>query len=228
VSNDAALTAGGWELGTPIGTVNGTNASSPASDATAAPGTKCWTTGLGVAGGTAASQDIDGGTSTLTSPVFNLGSASGATLTVSLWFYCSDIPATPAEADSLRIEVSNGGAWTLVDDVRTNVNTAWSTRSYELGDFVAITPTLSVRFITGDRPENSTTEAAIDEFVVYARNCVTAQPCPGDLDHDGNVGGGDLSTLLGAWGTAKVDLDGDGVCGGGDLSIMLGSWGACP
>ncbi len=230
VSNDAALTAGGWELGVPIGTVaTPGGASSPASDATAAPGTRCWTTGLGVAGGLAASQDIDGGTSTLTSPVFNLGNASGATLSVALWFFCNDITSnTTAEIDALRVEVSNGGAWTLVDDIRTNLNTAWATRTYELGNFVTITPTMSVRFITGDRPENSTTEAAIDEFVLTARFCQAALPCPADINGDGSVGGGDLATLLGAWGTAKVDLDGDGICGGSDLAVMLGAWGACP
>ena len=230
VTNDAALTGGGWELGVPIGTISGTQASSPSSDATAAPGTRCWTTGLGVAGGLAASQDIDGGTSTLVSPAFNLGNATGASLRVSLWFFCSDIVTnTTAEIDALRIEVSNGGAWTLVDDIRTNLNTAtWATRTYELGSFLPITPTMSVRFVTGDRPENSTTEAAIDEFVLTARYCAAAQPCPADLNGDGSVGGGDLSTLLGAWGTKAVDLDGDGVCGGSDLAVMLGAWGACP
>ena len=51
VSNDAALTAGGWAAGVPIGTLSGTAAASPATDATAAPGTRCFVTGLGAAGG---------------------------------------------------------------------------------------------------------------------------------------------------------------------------------
>ena len=229
VSNDAALTAGGWELGVPIGTVSGTSASSPATDATPGSGTKCWTTGLGVVGGAASTQDIDSGTSTLTSPAFDMTGASGASLSVSLWYFCSDIVTnTTAEIDAFRIEVSNGGAWVLVDDIRVNLNTAWTTRTYQLGDFVPMSPTVRVRFLAGDRPENSITEAAIDDFVLYANQCNASQPCPADLDGDHSVAGSDLALLLGAWGSPKRDIDGDGTTGGSDLAILLGAWGACP
>src|SRR4029079_17957232 len=52
---------------------------------------------------------------------------------------------------------------------------------------------------------------------------------PGDIDHDGTVGPGDLSALLGAWGqcpqppragNCPADLDEDGTVGPGDLSIL--------
>ena len=54
-------------------------------------------------------------------------------------------------------------------------------------------------------------------------------PCPGDLDGDGTVGGGDLATLLAEWGlpSETSDLSGDGFVGGEDLSILLGRWGVC-
>ena len=54
--------------------------------------------------------------------------------------------------------------------------------------------------------------------------------CVGDLDGDGTVDGGDLTALLGHWGTqdAAADLDGDGVVDGGDLSRLLAFWGTCP
>ena len=53
-------------------------------------------------------------------------------------------------------------------------------------------------------------------------------PCPADLDGDRVVGGADLATLLGAWGTPAADLDGSGTTDAADLSIVLGAWGACP
>jgi hypothetical protein len=53
-------------------------------------------------------------------------------------------------------------------------------------------------------------------------------PCPADLDGDRVVGGADLATLLGAWGTPAADLDGNGTTDAADLSIVLGAWGACP
>jgi hypothetical protein len=52
-------------------------------------------------------------------------------------------------------------------------------------------------------------------------------PCPADLDGDGAVGPGDLTSLLGAWGGAAGDLDGDGTTGPSDLAALLGAWGSC-
>ena len=230
VANDVALTAGAWELGVPNGTLSGTQASSPATDATVGAGTNCWTTGLGVAGAIAASQDIDGGTSTLMSPVFDLSGASGATMSTAMWFFCSDIVTnTTAEIDALRIEAtSNGTLWVLVDDIRVNLNTAWTTRTYQLENYIAMSSTVRVRFVTGDRPENSTTEAAIDEFRLTAILCTGATACPADFDADQAVGGADLAQLLNSWGTPKRDIDGDGNTAGSDLAALLNAWGACP
>jgi hypothetical protein len=229
VTNDAALTAGGWAQGVPVGTLSGTNPSSPATDATPAPGTRCWMTGVGAAGGTAASQDIDGGTSTLTSPEFDLSGASGASMSVALWHFCSDIVTnTTAEIDALRVEVSNGGAWATMDDIRVNLNTAWTTRTYQLENFVTLNSTVRVRFVSGDRPENSTTESAIDDFVLTKLLCESAPPCATDLDGDGQTSGADLALLLNSWGAPKRDLDGDGTVGGADLALLLNGWGACP
>ncbi|MDG2030452.1 MAG: endonuclease/exonuclease/phosphatase family protein [Phycisphaerales bacterium] len=57
--------------------------------------------------------------------------------------------------------------------------------------------------------------------------------CPGDLDGNGRVDGGDLSILLSDWGDCDdpdecvADLNADAVINGGDLSIILGFWGPC-
>ena len=48
----------------------------------------------------------------------------------------------------------------------------------------------------------------------------------GDLNGDGVVDGGDLTILLGNWGSSGVgDLNGDGIVDGADLAILLGNWG---
>ncbi|MDE0890473.1 MAG: hypothetical protein OSA40_13590 [Phycisphaerales bacterium] len=51
--------------------------------------------------------------------------------------------------------------------------------------------------------------------------------CPGDLNGDGAVNGGDLGLLLAAWGGAGGDLNDDGVTDGGDLGLLLSYWGDC-
>lgn len=54
--------------------------------------------------------------------------------------------------------------------------------------------------------------------------------CPGDLDGDGRVGGGDLGLIFVGWGDCPgclADLDGDGRVGGGDLGLLFVRWGEC-
>jgi len=52
--------------------------------------------------------------------------------------------------------------------------------------------------------------------------------CPGDLNGDGQVNGGDLALLLGNWNNPGVgDLNGNGIVNGADLAILLGNWGPC-
>jgi hypothetical protein len=60
---------------------------------------------------------------------------------------------------------------------------------------------------------------------------IIAERCPGDLNGDGIVDGGDLLILLSAWGPNPghpADLNGDGTVDGGDLLILLSAWGECP
>ena len=54
-----------------------------------------------------------------------------------------------------------------------------------------------------------------------------APPCPADRDGNGSVDAADLSTVLGAWGTAAGDIDGNGTTDAADLSALLAAWGAC-
>jgi hypothetical protein len=228
VASDASLTSGAWVAASPIGTISGSNQSSPSVDATPGSGVRAFITGQGVPGGTAASQDVDGGPTTLTSPAFNLAGASNASLSVALWFFCDDIASgTTAQADAFRVEVSNGGPWVLMEDIRTNLNTGWTPRTYQLGNFVTLNSTVRVRFITTDNPNNSTTEAGVDEFVLTKFLC-EAPACPADLDRDGSINSADLALLLSSWGGPKNDLDGDGVVASSDLALMLSSWGTCP
>ncbi len=55
------------------------------------------------------------------------------------------------------------------------------------------------------------------------------QPCPADLDSDGQVGASDLTVLLADWGSAGSDADfnGDGIVAADDLAALLGAWGLC-
>ena len=59
---------------------------------------------------------------------------------------------------------------------------------------------------------------------------LAAGDCIGDLDGSRTIDGGDLSVLLGSWGTrsAIADLDGSGLVYGADLGLLFANWGPCP
>jgi len=77
-----------------------------------------------------------------------------------------------------------------------------------------------------DRPFEPFSEDADDDGV--PDECA-AEPCPADLDGDGEVGGSDLGLLFVQWGGAgTADLDGDGQVGGSDLGLLFVDWGVCP
>ena len=228
------LTTGGWVRAVPVGATNGTLATAPAADASAS-GTQAWVTQNGAAGATATTADVDTGTARLLSPVLDLSGATGATVSYSRWYYCSDAPpagSTPAEVDPLVVEVSaDGGAtWTTLETVSTVPSpNAWVQRSFALESVLpALTSQVRVRFSISDTPDNSITEAGVDDFTVTTVLCVA--PCNGDLDGDSTVNGGDLGILLANWGATggSSDLDGNGTVDGGDLGFLLANWGPCP
>lgn len=72
-----------------------------------------------------------------------------------------------------------------------------------------------------------------DQFCVQqAQNlCAPCAPCLGDINHDGTVGGADITALLGVWGAIDpfnpADLNDDGVMDGADITVILGNWGPC-
>lgn len=73
------------------------------------------------------------------------------------------------------------------------------------------------------------TSPSSDDWRVTLVITPTSDPCPGDLNGDGSVGGADLGLFLGSWGDSPCDADvnGDGVCNGADLGVILGAWGDC-
>ncbi len=72
-----------------------------------------------------------------------------------------------------------------------------------------------------------------EEIVLRTDDWCTPPDCPGDLDGDLEVDGGDLGLLLAAWGACRADscigdLDASGGVDGGDLGLLLSGWGLCP
>ena len=168
-------TTGAWELADPIATIAAGLQYAPGE---AASGTFCWVTQNGLVGGSAGTADVDGGPFTLTSPVFDL---DGEEATVSFdWWLVNDDLDTTAE-DTLLVEVTNGGPWVTARAITSN-SSGWNTESFKIGDHIVPSSTVQIRFQIADVPNNSLTEAAIDDVVVERIECV--QP-PIDCNDNG-------------------------------------------
>ncbi len=230
MQDDMEAATSGWTVGAP-----GDNASTglwvrvdpnptaaqPGDDHTAAPGVKAWVTGQGSAGGAVGEADVDGGSTTLTSPTFDAVGVAEAKL--EYWRWYSNNQGSNPNTNTMPVSISNdnGATWVQLELVSENAG-AWVKKTFRIADFVTPTATMKLRFVARDLTA-SIVEAGVDDVRVYGLEC--PPELPGDLNGDGIVNGADLGLLLGNWGLSGIgDIDGNGVVNGADLGILLGNW----
>ncbi|MFQ5413141.1 MAG: S8 family serine peptidase [Phycisphaerae bacterium] len=209
VVNDTALTAGAWEQAEPNATTWDGAPLAPGEDATPT-GSMAFVTQNGAPGGAASASDVDGGPTDLISPVFDLAGGDGS-VAYAYWF-----ATTLGEPDVLTVSVSNdgGNTWILVDTVATT-DGAWLTTSFRVGDFVEPTDAVVVRFRTSDVPNNSFTEAGIDDVVVSRFLCGDVQDIailssdPPDNARDARQPSEPDGSNPDGWQTIDLTFDGD-------------------
>lgn len=226
VENDPSLTGGAWELVEPLGAAVSGLVTAPNADATAGDGVMAFVTQNSIPGGAATISDVDGGPTILISPVLDLDGIDGL-ISFSAWFVCDDLGNPQADVLSVDISNDNGESWAPVMTI-ADTGSQWVTYSFRAADHIATTDEVRVRFHTTDVPNNSITEAGIDNFELQLILCGSAV-CTGDLDSSGAVDGADLGVLLAAFGSSDetADLNDDGVVDGADLGELLAAWGPC-
>jgi hypothetical protein len=239
-------TSGVWARIAPNQTTSGSGVpAQPGFDNPDGEGTMCWFTGQDP-GPFAGSNDVDNGTTTLTSPPLDAAGSGDAYISYSRWF--SNNTGSNPNVESMPVMISNddGQSWTELELVSFN-ETKWTHRAFRIADFVQPTSTMRVRFIARDVAANggSIVEAGVDDLKIVLIGC-DAPPCLGDMvttttfqpPGDGLINGADLAYLLGAWGVnpgSLADLVSsttfqpppDGVVDGADLAVLLGAWGGC-
>ncbi len=153
-------TSGTWERGVPIGTTSGGVPVAPDADNTPGAGGACFVTGNG--GGSAGTDDVDNGGTTLITPALRLAGLGAARISYARWF-----AQQSSVDDELVVSISDddGASWTTVETVVGNQN-QWTETRFEVADFVAQTDAVRLRFYTEDSPNNSLLEAAVDSLSV--------------------------------------------------------------
>lgn len=178
VAGDTA-TAGQWVRVDPNGT-----GPQPEDDHSEA-GTQCFVTGQGTPGGGQGQADVDGGTTTLLSPVFDLAGNDDALISYWRWFSNSGGAQPNTEAFTVEISANGGLDWTPVETVGpTGPGTAggWVQHEFRLGDIIAATDQVRLRFVTQDPDPGSLVEAALDDFSIRIVGCVN--DCNGNAVDD--------------------------------------------
>lgn len=134
---------------------------------TSANGTKCYVTQNGNRARSTQPElfDVDNGFTEIVSPKFDLSAVTAgvARLRYQRWFF------TYNNNDDLEVEVSNdnGQMWTPIEKVSA-IDNQWRRVEFPLS--LAYTKDMVVRFKTADNPNNSVTDALIDDVAVIAFN----------------------------------------------------------
>ncbi len=171
-------------------------------------------------------RDVAGGPVVLVSPAIDLAGLPRPVMSFDAWLACEDAGVgapqgqVAQDEDVMLVEVSadDGASWVQVDRVRSTFR--WASRRVALDGVVPDGSVIRVRFSVSDFPNNSLTEAGVDNLRIASVAC---EPCPADLDGSGTVTFGEISLFLQLFsaGSAGADCDGNGVLAFGDLSCFL-------
>lgn len=169
-----SATSGHWQHGDPNG--------SPAQpeDDHSRNGTNLWVTGLNPPLGQINYADVDGGITTLRSPVYDLTALADPVISYWRW-YSNSIGPGAAYEDVFTVDVTNdgGATWHAVEVVGPtgdDVRGGWFQHQFRLRDFVPPTNQVRVRFVASDLGASSTIEAAIDDFAIAEVTCAPTGP----------------------------------------------------
>jgi len=171
-------TFGVWTRVDPVGTP-----AQPEDDHTQGAGSMCFVTGQGQPGGGIGVNDVDGGKTTLLSPIFSVLGADSQ-ISYARWYSNDQGPAP--NSDQMTVDISNNGgqSWTPVEIVTENAG-VWVVHAFTPGELgLAATSQMQLRFVASDYGQGSIVEAGIDDLLVSGVLC---QPPNGDANGDGVV-----------------------------------------
>jgi len=156
--------SGDWERDEPVGTTYQGNPSNPDDDSQDC-GTLAYITGNG--GGQAGSDDIDDGTTVLTSPIFDLTNHNDPYISFERWFFNAGGQGIPN--DSLIVELTNGSQTVQVDFA--NVNSpdlgTWAFREFRVSDYIGATAFMQMKVYAMDVQGGHLSEGGFDNFLVW-------------------------------------------------------------
>lgn len=160
--------SGAWERGAPAGTSFQGQASNPGSDVATDCGVLAYVTGNG--GGSAGSDDVDEGSTTLLSPVFDATTMWDPHIRYHRWFFNAGGSGSPN--DRLRVILDNGSATVVVENITSSAS-AWVPADIRILDHLPISTTMQISFFITDDEPGHLVEGGIDLFEVVEMSPVS-------------------------------------------------------
>ncbi|MBC8377417.1 MAG: S8 family serine peptidase [FCB group bacterium] len=191
VAGDDA-TAGMWIRDEPIGTFEGTDPVQPEEDHSLV-GTKCFVTGNApFDGSNTGAGDVDGGRTTLESPVYAI--PPGVSPVISYWrWYSNDLGFSPGEDSWIVQARDQNNIWINLEQTTTSDN-SWTQHQFLVNHFFDQANQLQFRFIAEDAPGGSLVEAAVDDLHIFYTGEVSFTP--GDVNFDTQINIQDLILIV--------------------------------
>lgn len=161
---DDEATSGVWRRRDPVGSATDTCLVQPERDHTPGSASKCFVTSNVLRKLDPNSGDVDGGKTTLTSPVTDLSGRALATLRYWRW-YTNDTGGNVDDAWAVDVSPDSGVTWVNLETTAEGER-AWVRKEFDLGTTVALTDKVLVRFVASDYGYDSTVEAAVDDVEI--------------------------------------------------------------
>lgn len=156
--------AGTWERGEPVGTILGSDESNPNFDVTTDCNVEAFVTGNG--GGNVGDDDVDGGETILTSPVFDLTSYSNPFVNYYRWFVNGGGSGSPN--DQLVVKLNNGSTTVTIETVTaaTAGSSSWVGKNIRVSDFITPTNNMRLSVTVNDVIAGHISEGGLDKFEI--------------------------------------------------------------
>jgi hypothetical protein len=168
-----AATTGLWLRADPVGSAAAGIPVQPELDHTPDPGALCFVTGNAAPADPAGTADVDGGATTLITPVFS--AAGAARPVIEYWRWYSNNGGGDPGTDAWRVDLSNdgGASWAPIENT-VFTDASWRRVVVRIADVLPPTATMRMRFVASDVGLASVVEAAVDDFRLLSLPATTA------------------------------------------------------
>ncbi|HTL81857.1 MAG TPA: choice-of-anchor B family protein [Bacteroidia bacterium] len=165
VTNSATLATGAWVRDVPQGTMYNATPANPGNDVNSDCFDKAYVTGN--TGTTSSDDDVDGGSTQITSPAMDLSAYNDPWIHYYRWFFNNGGAGNPN--DSLIIKLTNGTTTVNLEVVTASTanNSTWVHKSYRVSQYMAPSANMHLLVYTADQQVTGhIVEAGFDNFFV--------------------------------------------------------------